>query len=65
MRKTRYAVKKQDIYDKWIIIVPLSTYYIPVSEHHANTTQSVGYIPFDSKEKANNYLKRITKPCNL
>jgi len=62
MRKTRYAVKKQDIYDKWIIIVPLSTYYIPVIEHHANTTQSVGYIPFDSKEKANNYLKRITKP---
>lgn len=62
MRKTRYAVKKQDIYDKWIIIVPLSTYYIPVIEHHANTTQSVGYIPFESKKEAEEYLVRITKP---
>lgn len=62
MRKTRYAKKKQDIYDKWIIIVPLSTYYIPVIEHNVNTTQSVGYIPFDSKEEAENYLKNIIKP---
>ena len=62
MRKTRYAKKKQDIYDKWIIIVPLSTYYIPVIEHNVNTTQSVGYIPFDSKEEADNYLKNIIKP---
>lgn len=62
MRKTRYAKKKQDIYDKWIIIVPLSTYYIPIIEHNVNTTQSVGYIPFDSKEEAENYLKNIIKP---
>lgn len=62
MRKTRYSVKKQDIYDKWIIVVPLSTYYIPVIEHKANTTQSVGYIPFETKKNAEKYLKRITKP---
>lgn len=62
MRKTRYAKKKQDIYDKWIIIVPLSTYYIPVIEHNVNTTQSVGYIPFNSKKEAEIYLKNIIKP---
>ncbi|MGI6593467.1 MAG: Eco57I restriction-modification methylase domain-containing protein [Christensenellales bacterium] len=62
MRKTRYAVKKQDIYDKWIIIIPLSTYYIPVIEHNANTTQSVGYIPFETREEAEEYLEKITKP---
>ena len=62
MRKTRYAKKKQDIYDKWIIVVPLSTYYIPIIEHNANVTQSVGYIPFDSEEDARKYLEIITKP---
>lgn len=62
MRKTRYATKKQDIYDKWIIIVPLSTYYIPVIEHNANTTQSVGYIPFETKKEAQSYLERIIRP---
>ncbi len=62
MRKTRYAVKKQDIYDKWIIVVPLSTYYIPTIEHNANTTQSVGYIPFETKKEAEEYLEKITKP---
>lgn len=62
MRKTRYATKKQDIYDKWIIIVPLSTYYIPVIEHNANTTQSVGYIPFETKRDAQSYLERIIRP---
>ena len=62
MRKTRYATKKQDIYDKWIIVVPLSTYYIPIIEHHANTTQSVGYIPFNTKYDAEKYLKKIIKP---
>lgn len=62
MRKTRYAKKKQDIYDKWIIVVPLSTYYIPVIEHNTNITQSVGYIPFESKIEAENYLKNIIKP---
>lgn len=62
MRKTRYASIKQDIYDKWIIIVPLSTYYIPVIEHNTNVTQSVGYIPFETKMDAENYLKNIIKP---
>lgn len=62
MRKIRYAKKKQDIYDKWIIVIPLSTYYIPVIEHHTNTTQSVGYIPFGNKVEAKRYLKKIEKP---
>lgn len=62
MRKTRYSIKKQDIYDKWLIIVPLSTYYIPVIEHNVNTTQSVGYIPFETKKEAEIYLTKITKP---
>lgn len=61
MRKTRYSTKKQDIYDKWIIVIPLSTYYIPIIEHNANTTQSVGYIPFESKKEAEKYIKKITK----
>ena len=62
LRKTRYASKKQDIYDKWLIIIPLSTYYIPEVMHHVNTTQSVGYFAFDTKEMAESYLKIITKP---
>lgn len=62
LRKTRYAAKKQDIFDKWIIIVPLSTYYIPIIKTNVNVTQSVGYIPFDTEEQATNYLKKITKP---
>lgn len=59
-RKTRYALKKQDIYDKWLIIVPLTTYYIPYIRHNVNTTQSVGYFAFDSKENANKYMMHIT-----
>lgn len=62
MRKTRYSKKKQDIYDKWVIIIPLSTYYIPIIEHNVNTTQSVGYIPFDSNDEAKTFLKKIIKP---
>lgn len=62
LRKTRYSIKKQDIYDKWIIIVPLSTYYIPIIETNTNITQSVGYIPFDTENEAREYLKKITKP---
>lgn len=61
MRKTRYSSVKQDIYDKWIILVPLSTYYIPVIDHNTNTTQSIGYIPFESKNDALEKLKIITK----
>lgn len=61
-RKTRYASKKQDIYDKYIIIIPLSTYFIPYIESRANTTQSVGYFAFDSKKEASEYLKILNKP---
>lgn len=61
LRKTRYANKKQDIYDKYIIVIPLSTYYIPIIEHNANVTQSVGYFSFDSKEEAEQYKDRILK----
>lgn len=61
-RTTRYAKIKQDIYNKWIIIIPLSTYYIPYIEHQVNTTQSVGYIPFDDKIEAKHYLNLISKP---
>ncbi len=56
IRKTRYATFKQDIYDKWIIVIPLSTYYIPFIEHHKNTTQSVGYLAFDTKKAAEDFL---------
>lgn len=62
MKKTRYACKKQDIYNKWIIIVPLSTYYMPIIMHNVNVTQSVGYISFDNKKEASDYLKIITEP---
>ena len=48
-RKTRYASVKQDIFDKWIIVIPLSTYFIPYIKHNVNTTQSVGYIEFESE----------------
>ena len=61
-RKTRYAKIKQDIYDKWTIIVPLSTYYIPYIKTKVNVTQSVGYISFDNKNEAKKYLSVITQP---
>lgn len=60
-KKIRYSNKQQDIYDKWIIIFPLSTYYIPYIEHNVNVTQSVGYMSFETKEEALNTLKRIKK----
>ncbi len=61
VKKTRYADIKQDIYDKWIIVVPLSTYFVPFVEHNVNTTQSVGYISFDDKNSAQEYLQIITQ----
>ncbi len=64
IKKIRYSSKKQDIYDKWNIIIPLSTYYIPQIMKNVNVTQSVGYISFNTKKEANNYLKIINKPCN-
>lgn len=62
-RKTRYACIKQDIYDKWVIIVPLSTYYIPYILNNVNTTQSVGYFSFETKKQAEEYLKNISQTC--
>ena len=61
-RKTRYARKEKDIYDKHIIIIPLSTYFIPYIESKTNTTQSVGYFAFESKKEASDYLKILNKP---
>lgn len=62
MRKERFASKKQDIYDKWNIIVPLSTYYVPKIMNNVNVTQSVGYISFDNEIEAYEYLKKIDEP---
>lgn len=64
IRKTRYASKKQDIYDKWNIIIPLSTYYIPQVMNNVNVTQSVGYISFNSEKEAYEYLNVIERPWN-
>ena len=61
-RRTRFADIKQDIFDKWIIIVPLSTYYVPYIKTNVNVTQSVGYIPFDTKDEAEIYLEIIKRP---
>lgn len=61
-KKTRYATFKQDIYSKWVIIVPLSTYFKPYIEHNVNVTQSVGYIAFDEKTDAQKYLNIISQP---
>lgn len=60
-RITRYANKKQDIYDKFIIIIPLSTYYKPYIESNVNVTQSVGYFAFDTLCEAKQYLQIITQ----
>jgi len=58
--KTRFAKIKQDIYDKWTIIIPLSTYFIPYIKKNVNTTQSVGYFSFDTEEDAYNYLNILS-----
>jgi len=61
-RKTRYATVKQDIFDKWTIIIPLSTYYVPFIKTNINVTQSVGYISFETKKEAEDYLEKIILP---
>lgn len=58
-KKTRYAKIKQDIYDKWTVVVPLSTYYVPFVEHNTNVTQSVGYISFNTEEEANIFCSKM------
>lgn len=54
-RQTRWACIKQDIYDKFNIIIPLSTYFLPWIDTKQNVTQSVAYISCsnmnDAKEK--------------
>jgi hypothetical protein len=60
-RKTRYATFKQDIYDKWIDVIPLSTYYIPTTHNKVNVTQSVGYVAFDTEKEAIDYLSVLNK----
>ncbi len=62
VRKTRFSTIKQDIFDKWTIIVPLSTYYLPYIKTKVNVTQSVGYISFDSKTDAKDFLEKMTAP---
>ena len=62
-KKTRYACIKQDIYNKWVIIIPLSTYYIPYILKNVNTTQSVGYFAFETKKQATEYLENISQAC--
>ncbi|WP_031489173.1 methyltransferase [Ureaplasma canigenitalium] len=61
-KKTRYSKIKQDIFDQWLIIVPLSTYYIPYIKTKVNTTQSVGYFAFNKKNEAVNFLEIIIQP---
>lgn len=61
-RKTRFANIKQDIFDKWVIIVPLSTYYVPYIKTNVNVTQSVGYIPFNTRAEAEAFLEIIKRP---
>lgn len=62
VRKMRFSCMKQDIYDKWTIIVPLSTYYVPFIRHHVNVTQSVGYLSFDTLEEAQKELALLQQP---
>jgi adenine-specific DNA-methyltransferase len=61
-RKTRYSNYKQDIFDNFNIVVPLSTYYIPFIKSKVNVTQSVGYISFDKESDAVNFLKKMVQP---
>lgn len=58
-KKKYYASKKQEIYNKWLIIIPLTTYFIPYIKYHVNTTQSVGYYAFDNRKKAEIFMKKL------
>lgn len=62
VRKTRFSIVKQDIYNSYLIIIPLSTYYVPYIRTKVNVTQSVGYIECNTLNKANKLLKEINKP---
>ncbi len=56
-RQTRWACIKQDIYDKFNIIIPLSTYFIPWIDTKQNVTQSVAYISCQNMEEAKKKIK--------
>ena len=60
-RKTRYAIFKQEIYNQYLIIIPLSTYFLPYIKHHVNVTQSVGYLAFPTKKAAQAYLEKLNQ----
>lgn len=61
-RKTRWAsVRQDDIWDRWLVITPLSTYFVPYVRHNVNVTQSVGYVACDTEEEARETLARITR----
>ena len=62
VNKTRYSNVKQDIFDKYIVIVPLSTYFLPYVASKMNVTQSVGFIEFESKKEAESAINLITSP---
>ena len=53
--KTCYSTFKQDIYDKYLVIIPLSTYFKPYIKHNVNVTQSVGYVAFDTEQEAKDF----------
>jgi hypothetical protein len=62
VRKTRFSNIKQDIYDSHLIIIPLSTYYVPYIRTEVNVTQSVGYIECNTLNEAKKMLTEINKP---
>lgn len=59
--KTRYSKIKLDIYDKWLVIIPLSTYFKPYVVHHTNVTQSVRYFAFEDKKPAIGFLELLNQ----
>lgn len=58
-KKTRYANEKQDIYNKWTVIIPLSNYFIPFIRTNVNVTQSVAYVSFDDKKEAEEMVRTL------
>jgi len=60
-KKLRFSLIKQDIFDKFLIIVPLTTYFIPYKVQGFNVTQSVGYFEFNTNEEATQMLNLLSK----
>lgn len=59
-RKTRYASLKQEIFDKYLVLIPLSTYFVPFIKTKVNVTQSISYCEFKDKNSALSFLEKIT-----